>query len=66
MYSKSISTVLASLSLIIIGCVVFIKTMSFDYGTMQYVVYKAVPAAILLGGLGFMIGSVLDYARFKK
>lgn len=66
MYSKSISIVLASLSLVVLGCVVFVKSMSVSYGTMQYVVYKAVPASISLGVLGFLIGRILDYAKFKR
>lgn len=66
MYSKSISVVLASLALVVIGSITFINSMSFSFGTMQFVLYKAVPAALALGLLGFLIGGILDNAKSRR
>lgn len=66
MYSKSISILLASFTLIAVGALAFIDSMSFSCGTMQHVLYKAIPASVALGLLGFLIGAILDNARFKR
>lgn len=66
MYSKSISVVLASLAIVVVGSITFINSMSFSVGTMQFVVYKSIPAALALGVLGFLIGVILDNAKRRR
>ncbi len=66
MYSKSIALFLMSSSLVVLCSVVFINAFSFDCLTIKYTLMRVVPWSCLLGLLGFLIGRILDYAKFKK
>lgn len=66
MYSKSIALFLMSLSLIVLCAIDFMSSFSFDCLTVKYTLIKVVPWSCVLGLLGFMIGRILDYAKYKR
>lgn len=66
MYSKSVSVFLTSLSFVVLGVLSFMKSMSYSCDTILHVLYKIIPASLAIGILGFLIGSVMDYAKAKK
>lgn len=66
MYSKSIALFLMSLSLIVLCAIGFISAFSFDCLTIKYTLIRVVPWSCVLGLLGFMIGRILDYAKYKR
>lgn len=66
MYSKSIALFFMSLSLIVLGSIVFINAFSIDCLTIKFTLIRIIPYSIVLGVLGFMIGRILDYANVRK
>lgn len=66
MYSKNIALFLTSLSLVVLGSIVFINAFSFDCLTIQATLIRVVPWSFLLGVLGFLIGRILDDAKVRK
>lgn len=66
MYSKSIALFLMSLSLVVLCSIVFLNAFSLDCLTIKYTLYRVVPYSCVLGLLGFMIGKVLDHAKYKR
>lgn len=66
MYSKSIALFFMSLSLVVLGGIVFLNAFSFDCLTIQATLIRVVPWSLLLGVLGFLIGRILDDAKVRK
>lgn len=61
---KRLAAVFASFSILIMGATSLLKSMSLDYYTVLSTLEKVMPATIALGGLGWLMGMILD--RPKK
>lgn len=66
MYAKSIALFLMSLSLVVLGGIVFVNSFSFDCLTIQATLIRVVPWSFVFGLLGFLIGGILDNAKVRK
>lgn len=66
MYAKSIALFLMSLSLVVLGGIVFVNSFSFDCLTIQATLIRVVPWSFIFGLLGFLIGGTLDNAKVRK
>lgn len=58
--SKKLAHFLSSLTIIILGPILFLNYMSIDYNSVISACQVLIPAAILMGGFGFLIGKVLE------
>lgn len=59
-YTKKISGMLASFSVIVLLGVNLFNTMTIDVNTLIFVVVKVLPVALIMGYLGSLIGRILD------
>lgn len=57
---KKLAAVFASFSIIIMGTVSLLQSMSIDYYSVLGTLAKVIPAAFTLGCLGWVMGMVLD------
>lgn len=57
---QRLAAVFASFSIVIMGTVSLFQSMSLDYYTVLGTLGKIIPASIILGGLGWVMGMVLD------
>lgn len=57
---KRLAAVFASLSILVIGTVSLCESMSLDYYSVLNTLQKIIPASIVIGGLGWVMGMVLD------
>ena len=58
--------IFSSTMLLIIGTYVLLKAMSIDYYSVLKACKLAIPSAIISGGIGFIIGKILDSAPSQK
>lgn len=59
-YSKKLSGLFASFSIIVLLGTNLFMTMSVDVNTLIFVCIKVTPVAIIMGYLGHLIGNILD------
>ena len=65
-FTKKLSGLFASFTILVMGGANLIMTMSIDFSTLVFVVTKLLPLSILMGFLGRLIGSILDNPRRKR
>lgn len=67
MYSKDIALFIVSLSVLVLGTAFFVPVCCFDYSLLKYSFFiRVIPASLLLGVFGYVIGKILDNAKIKK
>lgn len=59
-YTKKLSGLFASFSVIVLLGVNLFMTMTVDINTLIFVIIKVLPVAIIMGYLGSLIGGILD------
>ena len=57
---KKLAAVFASFAILIMGSVSLMGSMSLDYYSVLNTMEKIIPAAIILGGIGWVMGMILD------
>lgn len=57
---KRLAAIFASFSILIMGTVSLSESMSLDYYSVLSTLGKVLPASIALGGLGWVMGMILD------
>lgn len=63
---KRLAAIFASFSILIMGTCSLLESMSLDYYSVLDTVEKVVPAAIILGGIGWIMGMILDKPKKRK
>lgn len=63
---KRLAAIFASFSILIMGTVSLLESMSLDYYSVLNTLQKVIPASIVLGCLGWVIGMILDKPRKRK
>lgn len=61
---KRLAAIFASFSILVMGTLSLAESMSLDYYSVVNTLEKVIPASLVLGGLGWVMGMVLD--RPKK
>lgn len=61
---KRLAAIFASFAILIMGSVSLFQNMSIDYYSVLGTLQKIIPASIIIGGLGWVMGMILD--RPKK
>lgn len=57
---KRLAAIFASFSILIIGTLSLAETMSIDYYSVLNTLQKVIPASVIIGSLGWVIGMILD------
>lgn len=60
---KKLAALYASFAILIMGATSLLESMSLDYYSVVGTLEKVIPAALVLGGLGWVMGMVLDSPR---
>jgi len=63
---KRLAAIFASFSILIMGTCSLMESMSLDYYAVLNTVEKVVPASIILGGIGWIMGMILDKPKRRK
>lgn len=63
---KRLAAIFASFSILLIGAVSLLESMSLDYYSVLNTVQKIVPASLALGGLGWVMGMILDKPKKRR
>lgn len=63
---KRLAAIFASFSILIMGTVSLLESMSFDYYSVLSTLQKVIPASIIIGGLGWVMGMILDRPKQRK
>lgn len=59
-YKQRLSMGFGSIALLLFGSVSLLKAGSIDYYTVMGTLVKVVPASLIIGALGWVMGSLLD------
>ena len=65
-YTKKISGMLASFSVLVLLGTNLFMTMNIDVNTLIFVCVKVIPVSIIMGYLGYLIGKILDSPRANR
>ena len=65
-YSKKFSGMMASLTAFVCGALIFTRSSIFDLDLLLHGLSIIIPAAVVVGYLGFQIGKIFDVPRKKK
>lgn len=57
---KRLAALFASFAIVVGGALSLLETMSFDYYSVLGTIQKIVPASIIMGCLGWVMGMILD------
>lgn len=60
---QRLATIFASFSILAMGTASLFKSMSLDYYSVLGTLDKVIPAAIVLGGLGWVMGMIIERPR---
>lgn len=63
---KRLAALFASFAIVIMGAASLLESMSLDFYTVLGTLEKIVPAATVLGGIGWVMGMVLDKPRRRN
>ena len=63
---KRLAAIFASFAILIMGTTSLLQSMSFDYYSVLNTMQKIIPAAFVLGCLGWVMGMILDKPRRKR
>lgn len=57
---KRLAAILVSLTILLVGTLSLCESMSIDYYSVIDTIQKIIPASIVMGGLGWVMGMILD------
>ena len=63
---KKLAAVFASFAILIIGTASLLESMSLDYYSVLSTLEKIIPSSIILGGLGWVMGMILDKPKKRR
>lgn len=63
---KRLAAIFASFAILIMGTASLLQSMSLDYYSVLNTIQKVVPAGIIMGGLGWVMGMILDQPRRRQ
>lgn len=63
---KRLSAIFASFTILIMGTASLMRSMSIDYYTVLNTMEKVIPASLIIGGLGWFMGMVLDKPKKRQ
>lgn len=63
---KRLAAIFASFAILTMGTASLIQSMSLDYYSVLNTLQKIIPASIIMGGLGWVMGMILDQPRRRS
>lgn len=60
---KRLAAIFASFAILVMGTLSLLQSRSLDYYSVLGTLIKIIPACIILGGLGWVMGMILDRPR---
>lgn len=63
---KRLAAIFVSFSILIMGGVSLMENMSIDYYTVVSTLEKIIPASLIMGALGWVMGMILDKPRKRR
>lgn len=65
-YKKNLSAIFVCMTILVIGTSSLLESMSLDYYAVTNTLMKIIPASIIMGGLGWLMGMVLDKPKRRS
>lgn len=63
---KRLAALFVSFTIVIMGAASLLESMVIDYYTVLSTLGKIIPASIIIGGLGWVMGMILDRPKRRK
>lgn len=63
---KRLAAIFASFAILLMGTVSLLESMTIDYYTVINTLGKVIPAAIALGGIGWIMGVIIDKPKTRR
>jgi len=63
---KRLAAIFASFTILIMGTMSLLESMSLDYYSVLSTLQKIIPASIIIGGLGWIMGMILDKPKRRN
>jgi hypothetical protein len=63
---KKLAAIFASFTILIMGAASLLESMSLDYYSVLNTLQKVIPASIIIGWLGWVMGMILDRPKKRK
>lgn len=63
---QKLAAVFASFTILTVGTLSLLESMSLDYYSVLNTLGKVIPASIIIGGLGYVMGLILDQPKRRK
>lgn len=63
---KRLAAIFASFTILIVGTISLIENMTIDYYSVLGTLQKVIPSSIIMGGLGWVMGMILDKPAPQK
>lgn len=63
---KRLAAIFASFAILVMGTASLIQSMSLDYYSVINTLQKIIPASVIMGGLGWVMGMILDQPRRRS
>lgn len=63
---KRLAAIFASFSILVMGALSLMQSMSLDYYSVVNTLEKIVPASLIMGALGWVMGMILDRPRVRR
>ena len=63
---KRLAAIFASFTILVMGTASLLESMSLDYYSVLNTIQKIIPASFIIGGLGWVMGMILDKPKKRK
>lgn len=63
---KRLAAIFASFTILIMGTASLLESMALDYYSVLNTLEKVIPASVILGSLGWIMGMILDKPKKKR
>ncbi len=65
-YRKKLAAVFISLTILAVGTMSLTESMAIDYYSVINTLMKIIPASLVMGGLGWVMGMILDQPKRRS
>jgi len=63
---QKLAAVFASFTILMVGALSLLESMSLDYYSVLNTLEKVIPASLIMGGLGYVMGMILDQPKRRS
>lgn len=62
-FAKNFALLFSSLTTVVLGIFIFSHSLELDFNTNMYILVNIIPAAVIMGFLGYLCGKVFETSK---